>query len=344
VTLITGFLGSGKTTLINRLLRSPSLGDAAVIVNEFGEIGIDNALIEKVDGNIALLDSGCVCCTVRNDLVDTMQDLLARVATGAVPPFARLVIETTGLADPAPIVRTLMTDPQVATQYSLGSVVTVVDVINGASTLERHPEAARQTAMADSIVLSKADLLEGPVSPELERALAQLNPAATVFGSVELAADATRMLIPGLYSPSTKSADVRKWLRLAAYADIAGGEHAAHGQAQGDGHHHGHTSGIDTFSICSEEPLSWPQLGRFLELLGGLAGDDLLRVKGLVNVEGLDGPAVVHGVQRLIHVPTLLPAWPDEDRRTRIVFVTRDIERERIPSMFRMASASNGLP
>ncbi len=309
VTLVTGFLGSGKTTLINRALRLPELGDAAVIVNELGDAGIDNLLLERLDASTALLESGCVCCTVRDELALTMEDLLRRRDREEIPRFARLVIETTGLADPGPVARLLLTEPQVATRYALASVVTTVDAVNGLATLARHPEAVRQVVLADRLVITKTDL--GGDAAVLEEGLALLNPAAPRAPAAEDEIDARLF-------------DGAGWADPPEYAT--------------ERHHH---HALSTFTLVRDEALTFTQLSRWLVLLGELGGDDLLRVKGLVDVAGRPGPAVVHGVQRLVHVPTVLDAWPSEDRRTRIVCITHDIDRARIEGLLEVACAAS---
>jgi G3E family GTPase len=337
VTLVTGFLGSGKTTLINRLLRQSDLADAAVIVNELGDIGIDNMLLETVDSTTALLESGCICCTVRDELAVTMQELLERRERGEIPRFARLVIETTGMADPGPISRLLLTDPLVATRYALASVVTTIDAVNGASTLERHVEAASQAALADRLILTKTDLAAPADADALLSALRRVNPTAPLVRAAEEEVDGS-ILAGAPTDPAANAANVSAWLRPVSEAIH---DHDAHGHHDHDHHGHDHLGEHDirTFDLIREEPLSWTQVSRWLQSLGELPGEDLLRVKGIVNVAGLPGPAIVHGVQRVIHVPAVLPSWPDGDRRTRIVCITRGIARERLEQLLDAACA-----
>jgi G3E family GTPase len=335
VTLVTGFLGSGKTTLINRLLRQSDLADAAVIVNELGDIGIDNILLETVDSTTALLESGCVCCTVRDELAVTMQELLERRERGEIPRFARLVIETTGMADPGPISHLLLTDPLVATRYALASVVTTVDAVNGASTLEHHVEAASQAALADRLILTKTDLAVPAMADALLAALRRVNPTAPLVRAAEEEIDGS-ILAGAPTDPAANAANVNAWLR--PVGDVTP-DHDPHGHHDHDGHDHLGGHDIRTFDLVREEPLSWTQVSRWLQSLGELPGEDLLRVKGIVNVAGLPGPAIVHGVQRVIHVPAVLPSWPDADRRTRIVCITRGIARERLEQLLDAACA-----
>ncbi len=342
ITILTGFLGSGKTTLLNRLLKSPEAAESAVIVNEFGEIGLDHALIEKIDGETVLLDSGCVCCTVKNDLVETMANLLARRRAGEVPRFRRLVLETTGLADPAPIVHILMTEPGIAGQTRIDSVVCTVDAVNGMTTLARHHESERQVAMADRLVITKTDIAPPEATKELIAALTRLNPSAPQVLAADAVLPVAELLYAGLYDPATKNADVQRWLGMEAGAHAAGWHDAAHphdvhhGHDHEHDHHHDgdaahaphgpHSERIRTFHVILDRPLTWAQLSEWLATLNERRGDALLRVKGILNVEGQDGPVVVHGVQQLIHIPTVLPEWPDAERRSRIVFITDGLD------------------
>ena len=351
ITILTGFLGSGKTTLLNRLLKSPEAAESAVIVNEFGEIGLDHALIEKIDGETVLLDSGCVCCTVKNDLVDTIAKLLARRRSGEVPRFKRLVLETTGLADPAPIVHILMTEPTVAGQTRIDSVVCTVDAVNGLATLAEHHESERQAAMADRLVVTKTDMADAGDTRPLLAAVHRLNPSAPVVLAAEGTLPVAELLYAGLYDPTTKSADVQRWLGMEAAGRDAGW-HDAHDHAHDDHHHHDHAhdghyahsshgEGINTFHVILDRPLTWAQLGAWLETLNERRGAKLLRVKGILNVEGQAGPVVVHGVQQLIHIPTVLPEWPDADRRSRIVFITDGLAAETMKQDLATVLATN---
>ena len=317
VAVITGFLGSGKTTLLNRLIRHPEIGETAVIVNEFGEIGIDHALIEHSEEDTILLSSGCLCCTVRGDLVDTLGRLSLRRLHGEVPAFRRVVIETTGLADPAPIVQTLMSQP-VSTRYRLDSVVATADAVNGSATLDNHGEAVKQAAVADRIVLTKTDLAPAAAADGLRDRLRELNPAAPLLDGRE---EMHPSLIFGgaLFDPASKTVDVQAWLSAEAY------------QAPTHHHHHDvnrHDDRVRAFCLAFDAPFAWNELAAWLDLLASYKGEQLLRVKGLVNVAGQDGPVVIHAVQHLFHPPVVLAAWPDPDRRSRIVFITRDLGRE----------------
>jgi G3E family GTPase len=317
VTVLTGFLGSGKTTLLNAWLRSPELGDAAVIVNEFGEIGIDHSLIATSNDNTIELSTGCLCCTVRGDLVETLRELTEKRARGEVRPFSRVLIETTGLADPVPVLQALITFP-VARVYRLSRVITVVDAVQGLGTIERYPEALKQVAVADELVLSKTDL-ETPQLDALRSRLRQINPAAAQQRSTEA------KLRDGLdvYDPAAKPEQVVEWLNAEAVA-----EHH---------HHHDvnrHSKDIGSFCLTFDQPLHWEHVAAWLDALVLAHADDLLRVKGILDIQGQPQPIVVQAVQRLFHPPARLAAWPQGERRSRIVFITRGLTREFVSAVF----------
>jgi dihydroorotase len=322
VTLLTGFLGSGKTTVLNHVLKQPDMAATAVIVNEFGEIGLDHLLVERSSEDVVLLNSGCLCCTVRGDIADTLTNLFVDRAKGKVPLFTRVAIETTGLADPAPILHTLMTDPIVAARYMLDGVVTTVDAVNGAGTLDRQPEAMKQVAVADRLLVTKGDLADPAARQAIEMRLKALNPSAVLVPVTRGSVDPGVLFNIGFYDPVAKSADVQRWLRDEAF---------------GSDHHHEHEhldvnrhdDRIRAFCIIRERPISWAALSAWLDGLATMRGEDLLRFKAIVAVSDRpDRPVVLHGVQHLFHPPVLLPEWPSEDRRTRMVFITRDLPRE----------------
>jgi G3E family GTPase len=323
VTVLTGFLGAGKTTLLNRLLRQPALAGTAVLVNEFGEIGLDHLLVEKLDENTVLLNAGCLCCTVRGDLSRALADLLPRVEAGEV---RRVVIETTGLADPAPILVTLMSDPVAGRAYRLDGIVTVVNAVNGMAQVDAQPEAVRQVAVADRIVLSKTDLAD---PPELRERLRRLNPGAPLLTATHGAVDAAALLHAGLFDPGSKIPDVRGWLDAEAYADTHHAHHHPPGQVLGGTDSNRHDARIAAFCLTFEQPLHWQGVATWLDMLVATRGESLLRIKGILNVVGQDRPVAIHGVQHLFHPPALLTAWPDGDPRTsRLVFITRDLPRD----------------
>ncbi|GJE68785.1 CobW family GTP-binding protein [Methylorubrum podarium] len=322
LTVLTGFLGAGKTTLLNRLLGDPALADTVVIVNEFGEVGLDHLLIETVDEGMILLGAGCLCCTVRGDLISTLEDLLRRRDNGRINPFRRVVIETTGLADPAPILHALIYHPYLAIRFQLQGVVTVIDAVNGAGTLDAHPEALRQAAVADHLVVTKADL-PGAGAEALTRRLAALNPGARIHGP-DVPAE---HLLGGLFGldgrGASKGEDVRAWLG-------AEGHDHDHGHHHGHAHHHDvnrHDAAIRAFHLTSDAPVPRPAFEMFLDLLRSAHGPKLLRLKGLVALaDDPERPVVVHGVQHVVHAPVTLPAWPDADRRSRLVLIVRDLD------------------
>jgi G3E family GTPase len=334
VTLLTGFLGSGKTTLLNSWLRTSDLANAAVIVNEFGEIGIDHALIAASNDNTIELSTGCLCCTVRGDLVDTLRELQVRRAKGEIRAFDRVFIETTGLADPAPVIQALMTVP-VVQRYRLRQVVTTVDAVNGARTLERHPESVKQAAVADAIVITKRDLA-GAAADEIVSRLRRLNPGARLHHSAAGAFPAPAELASvDLYDPTTKSADVLRWLNAEAYrGDASAPAEPQHGEHRhGHRHHHDvNRHGADIGSFCLEfaEPLHWEHVANWLDALVLAHGDDILRVKGILAVVGRERPIVVQAVQHLFHPPVELADWPGGARRSRLVFIVRGLTRDYI--------------
>ena len=294
--IVTGFLGSGKTTLISRLLRHPEMGETAVIVNELGEVAIDHHLLRRVDERTLVLKSGCVCCSLRGDLADELRDLLSRRTRGEIPPFARVIVETTGLADPAPIVYTLLSEPVVRHHYRLETVVTTVDAVHGV----REPESVKQASVADRLVVTKTDMAEPGAVREVEERLARLNPAApileAVFGAIE---------------PDRLFGSFERDLR-----ELSLDEHT-------------HRDDVRALVLFLDDELDWTAFGIWLTMLLQARGPDFLRVKGLLNV-GDAGPVLLNCVQHAVHPPVHLEAWPDEDRRSRLVFIGRGFEREQL--------------
>lgn len=338
VTVLTGFLGAGKTTLLNALLADPALADTAVLINEFGEIGLDHLFVREVKDDIVLLASGCVCCTVRGDLVAALEDLLRGRDNNRLPPFSRVLVETTGLADPAPILFTLMTHPYLLLRYRLDGVVTVVDAINGAATLDAHPEAVKQAAVADRIVLTKTDLVETPLQQaalaDLRSRLKRLAPAAPVLDAAKGEATAAALLKAGLYDPDRKIPDVSRWL-----AD----ERIAAAQEESAGHDpNRHDDRIRAFTLATDAAISASTLDLFLELLRATYGANMLRMKGIVRLaDDPSAPVVLHGVQHVMHPPTRLPGWPDDDHRTRLVMIVKDLDPAVVQRLF---AAFLGVP
>jgi G3E family GTPase len=330
VTVLTGFLGAGKTTLLRHLIRAPELKNAAVIINEFGEISLDHELVEKTDGDIVEIQGGCLCCTVRGDLVKALHDLMLKRTQGAIRAFDRVVIETTGLADPAPILQTLMSDPLAFNKFRLDGVVTAVDALNGMTTLDQHEEAVKQAAVADRLILTKTDV--APDTTALEARLKALNPAALRVKSDQGRIDVASILNVGPFDSKSKGPEVEAWLRTEAYQSHDNHHHHHHHD-----HHHDvnrHDDHIQAFSFTYDQPIPQAKLQFFLQLLVMLRGADLLRVKGIVNVaERPEQPAVIHGVQHIFHPLTWLEAWPSADRRTRLVFIVRDIDPKQITEL-----------
>jgi G3E family GTPase len=333
LTVLTGFLGAGKTTILNRLLADPALADTVVIVNEFGEIGLDHLLVETVDEGMILLSAGCLCCTVRGDLIATLEDLLRRRDNGRITSFKRVVIETTGLADPTPILHALLYHPYLSVRYAVDGVVTVVDAVNGRATLDAHEEAVKQAAVADRLVITKIDLVgdnRPDVLRELQGRLRTLNPGATVIEAIAGEVPASDIIAAGPFDLDGKIADVKEWLRADA---VERSERHAHGPGHhaGHAHHHDvnrHDERIRTFCVTSDAPVRQSAFDMFLDLLRSTHGPRLLRVKGLVAfLEDPEHPVVIHGVQHVFHVPAVLPGWPDADRRTRLVFIVQDLDK-----------------
>ncbi len=345
LTVLTGFLGAGKTTLLNRLLQDPALSETLVLINEFGEIGLDHLLVEQSGDGMLVMTSGCLCCSIRGDLITTLEDVLRRRDNGRITPFKRVIIETTGLADPAPVLHTIMHHPYLMLRFRLDGVVTLVDAVNGAATLDAHEEAVKQAAMADRIVIAKTDLVSGDAGAaalrDLRARLERLNPGARLVDAAKGEASATALLDAGLYDPERKTIDVRRWLNAEAFEterepdhdddDDDGHDHRhhehAHAHAPASGDINRHDARIRAFCMRCETPIPSAAFDLFLELLRHAHGPSLLRVKGIVALaDDPAQPVVIHGVQHVFHPPVRLPAWPDNDRATRIVFILRDME------------------
>ena len=328
LTVLTGFLGAGKTTLLNRLLKDPALAETAVIINEFGDVSLDHLLVEYIGDNMVLLQSGCLCCTMRGDLVDALETLL-RDLDNRRCTFRRVLLETTGLADPAPVLHTAMAHPYLVLRYRLDGVVTVVDTMNGEATLDQHAEAVKQAAVADRIVLSKTDLADENQRQRIVARLRALNPAAAILDAAKGEATTERLLNCGLYDPARKIPDVKKWLAAEAYTQDHAHTHD---------HHHDrnrHDEHIGAFVLTSDAAIPAGTLEMFLELLRATHGDKLLRIKGIVKLAEMpDTPVVVHGVQHVFHPTARLERWPDDDHRTRLVFITRDLSERTVAELF----------
>jgi G3E family GTPase len=321
ISVLTGFLGSGKTTILGHLLRQPEFSRTAVIINEFGEVGLDHELVEASEDSFIELKTGCLCCKIRTDLAQTVQDMLQRRDEGNCSPFDRIVIETSGLADPAPILQTLMTDTSIAGRVMLGGVLTTVDSVTGAATLEREDISQKQVAVADRIVLTKLDL-NGPAQPLLLRRLSQLSAGAPVLSADRGKIDSQRLFGAGLYDPHVRSLDVDSWL---------GGHRHSHAR---------HDADIQAYTVVRKEPIGAITLTLFLETLAEHCGADLLRLKGIVNIaESPDRPTVIHGVQHVFHAPGWLKRWPSDDRSSRMVFITRRVPQRWVEALLEAIGA-----
>ena len=307
VNLITGFLGSGKTTLLQRLLADPALSDTAVLINEFGEVGLDHHLLERIDETMVLLKSGCLCCTIRGELSDAIKDLLSKRERGLVPTFRRLVVESTGLADPFPILSTVQADPVLRHHFRLGNVITTVDAVNGLG----RPESIKQVAVADRLVLTKTDIADPAAVEGLVAELRALNPDAPLLIAAEEKIDAAALIGDRFRS---------------ALRAVPAVEEAPHGA-------------IHSFTLALDGALDWTMFGIWLTMLLHRHGEKVLRVKGILNVEGSATPVAVHGVQHLVHPPVHMAAWPDDDRRSRLVFIVDGLDRASIERSFAAFSA-----
>jgi G3E family GTPase len=315
VSVVTGFLGAGKTTLLRRFLAKPEGEGTAVVINEFGSVGIDDALVRASSDDVTLLGNGCLCCNTRSDLQNALRNLVAERAQGRLPQFRRIVIETSGLADPGPILQTFATDRALGSQFHVEVVVAVVDAVGGLDTLAWSPEARKQVILADRLVVTKSDLAKAQAVEELARRLRALNPRAAVHSAVDGDLDARFML----------ESDAPEGTRRAGF--VAEAEHS---------------DGILSFVLTENAPLPWDAFAHGMETLIALRGGDLLRVKGLLNVTGCRGPVVVHAVQHLAHPPVELAAWPDRNRTSRLVFITRGITERQVRDLFAAVRALAG--
>ncbi|MFM9940882.1 MAG: CobW family GTP-binding protein [Hyphomicrobiaceae bacterium] len=364
LTVLTGFLGSGKTTLLKRLINDPAMAGTAVIINEFGEVGIDDALMEKVDDDAVLLPSGCVCCAVRGDLVEALVKMHTKALWGDIPPMKRVVLETTGLADPTPIVHTLMTEERVYRIYQLDAVVTTVDGQHGLAQLDEQFEPAKQIAIADRIIVTKSDIAQEANVRRLEGRLRALNRSAKIMRAVKGDVSPSELIGLGAHEPAITGADPTQWLAAESFAtapathahkhgpDCApdcghdhGHDYHGHTHTQGDAcadpacdhadHHHGHLHGISSFCLTFDTPVEGPEMSNALTLLAQLYGPKLLRVKGILNVKDQPRPFVVHGVQHIFYPPDTLAAWPSADQRSRLVFITKELPEATVRRHFK---------
>lgn len=319
VTLLTGFLGSGKTTVLNHLVRT--LPRTAILMNEFGEVALDHQLLEKMDGPMALLSGGCVCCTISGSLSPTLKNLWVARQKGDVPPFERVIIETTGIADPAPVLDNLLHDAWVRARFRLDGVITVVDALFGMGQLDQHFEAVKQVAVADRILLTKTDLADVDTVAALRARLAELNPAADVLTVIQGEVDPAQVQNLGLWNAETRAMEVARWLKPQRYRPASAG---ALGRAAPELH----DTRIQSFSVVLESPLDRYGLHSALSMLTSFRAENLLRFKAIVNLADEPRPVVLHGVQHVLYPEVTLDAWPDDDHRSRFVFIVRDLEPE----------------
>lgn len=327
VNIITGFLGSGKTTLLQALLGSPAFADTAVLINEFGEVGLDHHLLEEIDKETVLLQSGCICCTIRGDLKDAIRDLYSKREQGKIPAFRRLVVETTGLADPAPILSTITSESVIRHHFRLGNVIATVDAVNGILHMDRQPESLKQAAIADRIVLTKTDIATPEQSAAVTKRIKQLNPTAAIIEAAHGAAEPSLLLAHDVHDEKHKVEEINRWLQVAS---------EDHHRAHDHEHAHGaqnvnrHDERIQAHALTFDQPMDWTAFGIWLTMLLQSRGEDVLRVKGILNVVDVDTPVIIHGVQHIVHPPSHLKRWPDDDCRSRVVFIVRDIEKSEI--------------
>ena len=334
ITVLTGFLGSGKTTILTSLIKQKQMAKAAIIINEFGEVGLDHDLIETTDEKVIELQNGCICCTIQGDLKTTLLNLLKKMEKGDISPFDHVIIETTGLADPVPIIHTLMTSLDLQRIYSIDGVITVVDTVNGESTYNAHEEAVKQTAFADRIILSKTDIADEIAINSLTKRIRKISPKVTIIKSDKKSLPVSKLLGLNDYNPQNKDWNVREWLQ------IEKNKSSNHTHNHHDHHHkhdvNRHGDDIETFAMVTSEPVSMTAVNLFLELLMSQMGENILRIKGILNIKGQSCPAVIHGVQHIFHPLEWLEKWPSEDKQSRLVFITKNIKRDIIDDLFKI--------
>jgi G3E family GTPase len=336
VTVITGFLGSGKTTLLRRLLRHPGMNRAAVVINEFGDVALDHELMAASSEQVTLLGNGCLCCTLRTDLQETLRELFIKRRAGEVIDFDRVFVETTGLADPVPVLHTLQTDGLLGAQYRLNGVVTLVDAVNGMGQLDEMPEAAKQAAVADRIVITKTDIADPGGVERLRQRLEAMNPFALVATAIDGELDPVFLADIAPRSARAKPAELNRWLYPVAPDAKSAGFSLSGGTGRGSS---AHDAAIHSFCLWFDKPFTWEGLNAALQALTSLRGPDLLRVKGIVHVAGERGPVVLQGAQHVFHPPMILEGAADTDPRSRIVFIVRAIPRESIEALFAAVGA-----
>ncbi len=335
VTLITGFLGSGKTTLLRKLLRHPGMNRAAVIINEFGDVALDHELVAASSEQVTLLSNGCLCCTLRTDLQETLRELFIKRRAGEVIDFDRVFVETTGLADPVPVLHTLQTDGLLGAQYRLNGVVTLIDAVNGLGQLDTMPEAAKQAAVADRLVITKTDIADADNVERLRQRLKAMNPFALVATAIEGEIDPAILADIAPRSARAQAGELNRWL----YAVPPPQGNLPLSVGRGPRASGAHDAAIHSFCLWFDQPFTWEGLNATLQALTALRGPDLLRVKGIVHVAGESGPVVLQGAQHVFHPPMTLEGAHDTDPRSRIVFIVRNIPRESIEALFAAVNA-----
>ncbi len=331
ITVLTGFLGSGKTTILTSLIKQKQLANAAIIINEFGEVGLDHDLIETTDENVIELQNGCICCTIQIDLKKTLLNLLIKMKKGDISPFNHVIIETTGLADPVPIIHTLMTSLDIQKTYSIDGVITVVDSINGVSTYNAYEEAVKQTAFADRIILSKTDIADKETVNFLSKRINAINPKVTILKSDKNYTQVSKLLGLNDYNPKNKDWNVREWLEI---ENKKSSNHLHNHYHEHDVNRHG--DDIETFAMVTTKPVSMTSVNFFLELLMCQMGEKILRIKGILNVKGHNCPAVIHGVQHIFHPLRWLEKWPSDNKQSRLVFITKNLKKDTINDLFKI--------
>lgn len=308
INLLTGFLGSGKTTLLKRILADPAFADTAVLINEFGEIGLDHDLVESVDGEMVLLRSGCVCCTVRGELAAALKELYSRRERGLLPPFRRVIIESTGLADPFPVLSTIKADPVLRHHFCAGNVITTIDAVNGLRQLDTYIESNRQAAVADRLIVTKTDLEAGCEGPALRARLRTLNPDAPILVAADPDLDLSSLVaVQSNVSPSNSLS--QSGFYCEEPVELVSSDGATHQAA------------ISSISFSIDRPVDWTTFGLWLTMLLNRHGERILRVKGILNLSGEERPVAVHGVQHLVHTPVHMGGWPSADHTSRLVFI-----------------------
>ncbi|MDB5523980.1 MAG: putative cobalamin synthesis protein [Rhizobium sp.] len=329
VNLLTGFLGSGKTTLLKRMLEDPALSDTAVLINEFGEVGLDHQLVERIDENMVLLQSGCICCTVRGELADALRDLHSRRERGLIPSFSRVVIESTGLADPFPVLSTIKADPVLRHHFRPGNVITTVDAVNGLNQLDTYIESNRQAAIADRLIVTKTDLADVQRTSDLTERLRRINPDAEIVEALN-----EQFSVASLLDTDAAPRGARVQSATGFYCEDSRELVTAEGKA--------HSAQFRSFAIAVDDPIDWTGFGIWLTMLLNRHGARVLRVKGILNISGEPRPVAIHGVQHLVHTPVHMEAWASEDRRSHIVFIVDGLDATLLRRSFEAFALAKG--